>query len=235
MVVGLGSGSLACRSRAGERWTYFEIDPAVIEIARDRSKFRMLSECAPTASIVLGDARLTLAEATEPADLIVLDAFSSDVVPVHLLTREALDLYLGKLAPNGVLVFHISNRYLELSSVVATLAAERGLVTYVRRDQSVTREDFRRTCMRARWSRWWRATRPTSPASPRTGEWKKQTADRRCAPGPTISPTCSPPCGGWLERNSSIAPEADSRGGNFARACARPLCPQLRQARHDIA
>ena len=83
----------------GEHWTYFEIDPAVIQIARDKSKFRMLSDCAPAASIVLGDARLTLADASEPADLIVLDAFSSDVIPVHLLTREALDLYLSKLAP----------------------------------------------------------------------------------------------------------------------------------------
>jgi spermidine synthase len=144
MIVGLGSGSLACRSRPGESWTYFEIDPAVIEIARNKSKFRMLSDCAPTASIVLGDARLTIAEASVPADLIVLDAFSSDVVPVHLLTREALGLYLSKLAPNGVLMFHISNRYLELPSVVTALAAERGLATYLRRDKSVTREDFQR-------------------------------------------------------------------------------------------
>ena len=144
MVVGLGSGSLACRSRAGEHWTYFEIDPAVIQIARDQSKFRMLSDCAPTASVVLGDARLTLADAREPADLIVLDAFSSDVIPVHLLTREALDLYMSKLAPNGVVAFHISNRYLELSGVVASLAAERGLVAYARRDQTVSQKDFKR-------------------------------------------------------------------------------------------
>ena len=115
MVVGLGSGSLACQAKPGEQWTYFEIDPVVIRIAQDRSKFRFLHECAPGSPIVLGDARLTLADVKEPADVIVLDAFSSDVVPVHLLTREALDLYMSKLAPGGALVFHISNRYLELA------------------------------------------------------------------------------------------------------------------------
>ena len=94
---------------------------------------------------MLGDARLTLADETESADLIVLDAFSSDVVPVHLLTREALDLYVSKLAPGGVLVFHISNRYLELASVVTAMAAERGLVTIVKRDLSVTPDDFKRS------------------------------------------------------------------------------------------
>jgi spermidine synthase len=182
MVVGLGSGSLACRSRAGERWTYFEIDPAVIEIARDKSKFRILSECAPTASIVLGDARLTLAEASEPADLIVLDAFSSDVVPVHLLTREALGLYISKLAPGGVLAFHISNRYLELSSVVAALAAERGLVSYARRDRSVTPKDFERNMYAT--SLVAVVARSDSDVANLavTGEWKKQAADRSLRP-----------------------------------------------------
>jgi spermidine synthase len=145
LVVGLGSGSLACQAKPGERWTHFEIDPVVIRIAQDRSKFRFLHECAPGAPIVLGDARLTLADVNAPADIIVLDAFSSDVVPVHLLTREAIDLYLSKLAPGGVLVFHISNRYLELASVLAATAAERGLVTLVKRDVSITLEDFRRS------------------------------------------------------------------------------------------
>ena len=182
MVVGLGSGSLACRSRPGERWTYFEIDPAVIEIARDKSKFRLLSECAPAASIVLGDARLTLAEASEPADLIVLDAFSSDVVPVHLLTREALDLYMSKLAPNGVLAFHVSNRYLELSGGVGVLAAERGLVSYVRRDRTVTREDYLRHMYTS--SLVVAVARSDADVAKlaATSEWKKQSADPSLRP-----------------------------------------------------
>jgi SAM-dependent methyltransferase len=182
MIVGLGSGSLACQSRPGERWTYFEIDPAVIDIARDRSKFRMLSDCAPAALIVLGDARLTIAEATEPADLMVLDAFSSDVVPVHLLTREALDLYLSKLAPNGVLVFHISNRYLELSGVLTALAAERGLVTYLKRDQSATRDDFSRNMYANSIVAAVARSEADIAKLAATGEWKKQTADRSLRP-----------------------------------------------------
>ena len=91
-MVGLGTGSLVCHAKAGERWSYYEIDPVVARLARDAAKFRFLAECAPNTAVILGDARLTIADATEPYDLIVLDAFSSDVVPVHLLTREALGL-----------------------------------------------------------------------------------------------------------------------------------------------
>jgi SAM-dependent methyltransferase len=141
-VVGLGAGSLACYARPGERWTYFEIDPVVARIARDTSKFRFLSDCAPDAAIVLGDARLTLAQAEGRYDLIVLDAFSSDVVPVHLLTREALDIYLRKLAPGGAIVFHISNRYLELASVVREVAGLQGLSVYLKQDGKATPGEF---------------------------------------------------------------------------------------------
>ena len=144
-VVGLGAGSLACYAQPREQWTYFEIDPVVAQIARDPSKFRFLSDCAPNTEIVLGDARLTLAEAREAYDLIVLDAFSSDVVPVHLLTREALGVYLGKLAPHGAIAFHISNRYLELASVVREVAAQHGLVVYLKQDEKPKPEDFART------------------------------------------------------------------------------------------
>ncbi len=142
-VIGLGSGSLACHSRAGEQWTYYEIDPVVVEIARDPSKFRFLSDCAPGTDIVLGDARLTLAESKQRYDLIVLDAFSSDVVPVHLMTQEALSLYMSKLAPGSAVAFHVSNRYLELASVVGEVAAAQGLVAYVKRDEIATAETMK--------------------------------------------------------------------------------------------
>ena len=194
LVVGLGSGSLACQAKPGEQWTHFEIDPVVIRIAQDSSKFRFLHECAPGAPIVLGDARLTIADVKVPADVIVLDAFSSDVVPVHLLTREALDLYMSKLAPGGALVFHISNRYLELPSVVATIAAERGLVTLVKRDQSVTIEDFRAHDEGAFACRGGRARRERCCRTCRDGWDEAKASIHRCAHGPTISPTCSPPC-----------------------------------------
>jgi spermidine synthase len=117
----------------------------VVRIARDPSKFRFLSECGGADNIVLGDARLTLADEKERFDLIVLDAFSSDVVPVHLLTREALAQYLGRLKEGGAIAFHISNRYLELESVIAEVAAIHGLVTFAKRDNSVTEDEHRET------------------------------------------------------------------------------------------
>ena len=135
-VVGLGSGSLACHAKAGENWTFFEIDPEVVRLARDPKMFRFMSECAPSAAVVLGDARLTLTASPQQFDLIVLDAFSSDAIPVHLLTREALRGYLARLTPHGVILMHISNRHMELLKVVAAIGASEGLVTYGRQDQS---------------------------------------------------------------------------------------------------
>jgi hypothetical protein len=121
-VVGLGTGSLACYTQPGDDLTYFEIDPVVARVAQDPRYFDFLSHCKPDTKIVLGDARLTLAKTGSTTfDLLVLDAFSSDSVPAHLLTTEALSLYLDKVAPRGLLAMHVSNRYLDLaSSVVAT-------------------------------------------------------------------------------------------------------------------
>jgi hypothetical protein len=133
-VVGLGTGSLACHRRGQEDWTFFEIDPDVVRIARDPRFFSFISSCAPGIPVVLGDARLTLAASAKRYDLIVLDAFSSDAIPVHLLTREALAGYLARLAPGGAVILHISNRHMELARVVAAVAAAEGLVTYVKQD-----------------------------------------------------------------------------------------------------
>jgi hypothetical protein len=132
-VVGLGAGTSVAYSRAGEAWTFYDIDPAVVRVARDPALFTYLSKCAAAPlSIVLGDARLRLRDAPANAyGLIVLDAFSSDSVPAHLLTREALALYLSKLAPGGVIAYHVSNRSLELERVVGGLAADAGLVARV--------------------------------------------------------------------------------------------------------
>jgi hypothetical protein len=131
-VVGLGAGSLACRAEPGDSAHFYEIDPAIIRIARDPLLFSFLWVCGPGVPITLGDARLTLEEAPDGAyDLIVVDAFSSDAIPVHLLTREAMALYLRKLSPHGMIALHVSNRHLELASVVAGIAAANGLVTRV--------------------------------------------------------------------------------------------------------
>ncbi len=144
-VVGLGTGSMACHAREGEDWRYFEIDPAVVEIARDPARFRFLSDCGGGDNIVLGDARLTLADEKGKFDLIVLDAFSSDAVPVHLLTTEALGQYLGRLKEGGAVAFHISNRYLELAGVIAEVAAAHGLTTIVKADRAVQEDENGKT------------------------------------------------------------------------------------------
>jgi hypothetical protein len=131
-VVGLGTGSLACRAGPADIVHYYEIDPAIIRIARDPSLFTFLSQCRPQVPIILGDARLTLADAPDGTyDLIVVDAFTSDAIPLHLLTREAMAIYLKKLKPHGIVAMHVSNRYLELASVVAGIAAANGAITRV--------------------------------------------------------------------------------------------------------
>jgi hypothetical protein len=122
-VTGLGSGSLACHSQPGEAWRFFEIDPVIIGIASNSAYFTFLNSCQPKPDIVLGDARLTMArEANESFDLIIVDAFSSDAVPVHLMTAEAIKLYLDKVKPDGIVLLHISNRYLDLDAVVGATA-----------------------------------------------------------------------------------------------------------------
>ena len=132
-VIGLGTGSLACYRKPGESWRFFEIDPIVIRLASDPKQFNFLSDCAPDAKLIVGDARLTLGE--EPAgryDLIIIDAFSSDAIPVHLLTREALLMYLSKLADGGILAFHVSNRNMELRPVLAAVTKQLGLAALTR-------------------------------------------------------------------------------------------------------
>jgi len=135
-VVGLGAGSLACYARPGEAWTFYEIDPVVIRLARDAKLFRFLSECAPDARTVQGDARLSLSDRTGQARILIIDAFSSDAIPVHLLTGEALAVYLAHLDRQGLLALHISNRHFDLRQVLARLAAERELTLLARLESS---------------------------------------------------------------------------------------------------
>ena len=127
-IVGLGTGSMLCHALPGEKWSFYEIDPEVVRIALDPQFFTYLRDCGPAAGIVMGDGRLRLQqEPPEQFDLIVLDAFSSDSVPAHLMTVEALDMYLSKLKPDGMVVYHISNRFMELGSVIEGAARARGL------------------------------------------------------------------------------------------------------------
>lgn len=129
-VIGLGAGAMASYSQPGQEWTFYEINPDVISLARNSQYFTYLQNCARASlNVIEGDARLNLQNAeTGQYGVIVLDAFSSDAIPVHLVTEQALDLYLSKLAEGGMLAFHISNRSLNLKPILADLAESRKLV-----------------------------------------------------------------------------------------------------------
>ncbi|MES2421961.1 MAG: fused MFS/spermidine synthase [Pseudomonadota bacterium] len=128
-VVGLGTGTLSCYARPGQRWRFYEIDPAVVRIARDTGQFTYLSRCLPNPEIRLGDARVALAQdRSNSLDLLALDAFSSDSVPMHLMTREAFATYGRVLARDGLLLVHISNRFIDLEPVIAAAAQEGGWI-----------------------------------------------------------------------------------------------------------
>jgi spermidine synthase len=128
-VAGLGVGTLAAFQPAGAHWTFFEIDPTVLDIARDRGLFTYLADARGTIDYVLGDGRLTIAAVADGSfGMLILDAFSSDAVPTHLLTREAMTLYLSKLAPHGLLIFNVSNRFIALEPVIGATAAGLRLV-----------------------------------------------------------------------------------------------------------
>ncbi len=132
-VVGLGAGTTAAYAGPAESWTFYEIDPLVERIARDPRYFTYLADARSPPRVVLGDARLSLAhDASTRLDVLVVDAFSSDAPPAHLLTREAVRLYFDRLAPGGLLLLHLSNRYLDFGPVVAALAADARLVARVR-------------------------------------------------------------------------------------------------------
>ena len=127
-AIGLGAGALACHAKPGDDWRFFEIDPLVAKMAMDPSKFSFLERCGPDMPIKIGDARLTLTKVPPGSqDLVIVDAFSSDSVPVHLITKEALALYLSRVKDDGLVFFHTSNRYLNVSAVVTNLAKSAGL------------------------------------------------------------------------------------------------------------
>jgi hypothetical protein len=128
-LVGLGTGALSCYHQPNQSFTYFEIDPMMVSIAKDRRYFSYVSECTPNASIILGDARLNLQRLPTALkfDLLAIDAFSSDSIPMHLMTAEALKINLDRLADNGLLMIHISNRFFDLEPVVERLTQNAGL------------------------------------------------------------------------------------------------------------
>lgn len=140
-IIGLGAGTIAAYGESGEHMTFFEIDPGVARIARNQAFFTYVTDSKSQVSIVLGDGRRRIAECADGRfDLIILDAFSSDAIPVHLLTREAVALYLRKLKPGGCLALHLTNGYLSLEPVVTAIAADLGVPSAVKYDLSRTPE-----------------------------------------------------------------------------------------------
>jgi hypothetical protein len=136
-VIGLGSGTLTCASEPGESWKFFEIDQSMVDTARDPKYFTYIQNCAPDLKPVIGDARLTFAREPDGIyDLIIVDAYSSDAIPIHLATEEAMEIYKDKLAPQGAVVMHVSNRHLELSSVVVGIAEANDLKSWVYSEDS---------------------------------------------------------------------------------------------------
>jgi hypothetical protein len=136
-VIGLGSGTLTCASAPGETWKFFEIDQSMVDTARDPKYFTYIQKCEPDLKPVIGDARLTFAREPDGIyDLIIVDAYSSDAIPIHPATEEAMDIYKDKLAPQGAVVMHVSNRHLELSSVVVGIADANDLKSWVYSEDS---------------------------------------------------------------------------------------------------
>jgi spermidine synthase len=127
-VIGLGSGVLSAYAKPAQHWTFYELNPAVVDIARNPDYFSYLQDCATNYDIQVGDARLVLERDVKPRyNLLVVDAFTSDSIPTHLMTREALQLYFANLQADGVLAFHISNRHLALKNVLSVHARDLGL------------------------------------------------------------------------------------------------------------
>jgi hypothetical protein len=176
-VIGLGTGTLAAYAQPESRWTFYEIDAAVEQIARDTRFFHYLEHCGAKCSVVLGDARLTLAQSQATHDVLVLDAFSSDAIPIHLLTTEALRTYESRLSPDGVLAFHISNRHINLAPVIARLARERGLTALTRFDKTV---DAKRGYEASEWVVMARRPERLQPLAGET-QWTQLVADTRPA------------------------------------------------------
>ena len=172
-AVGLGVGSLASYAQPGQQWRFYEIDPEVERIARDTRFFHYLDHCGSTCSVVIGDARLSLLTSTATHELIVMDAFSSDAIPVHLLTREALGIYLARLASGGALAFHISNRHLRLEPELARLLHAHHLEFRIRRDVRPDPDTHRLPSV------WIVAARTRGDLDALTGtpEWQTLTAD----------------------------------------------------------
>jgi len=165
-VIGLGVGSLAAYSMPGQVWTFYEIDPAVARVAQNSEMFTFLSDAKGKIDIVLGDGRLSMARSTDKYDLIVIDAYNSDSIPVHLLTVEAVQMYLDHLTPKGIMALHLSNRNMKLEPVVAAIAKKLELANGIFYDMDVPAQDG-----------WWKQRSAWALLAPSLSNFGRQLAE----------------------------------------------------------
>ncbi len=176
-VIGLGTGSTSCYHKPGRTMTFFEVDPVMERIARDPKLFRYLEVCGEGVDVVIGDGRLNLAKTADGTfDLLILDAFSSDAIPVHLLTREALALYMRKLTPDGIALLHISNRYLDLAPVVANLVEDASLAGRIQ-EYEPTEDEKRKGASASTWVAVTHNLQDLDPLAP-YGIWRELESER---------------------------------------------------------
>lgn len=194
-AVGLGAGAAAMYGEPGQAFIFHEIDPEVERIARDPRYFSYLAASPARVEVVIGDARLTLQESDTRCDLLILDAYGSDSVPVHLLTREALALYRERLAPGGWIAFHISNLHLDLRPVVAGLAADAGMACVSMEDADFPEEEAAAGRAPSRWAVVAARREDLAPLL-QTGDWEEPGEPGRV----------------WTDDHSSILPLLDLRG-----------------------
>lgn len=180
--IGMGTGTLAAYAQPGSTFIFFEIDPAVVDIAHDPDHFSYIADAIRIPGVrigtVLGDGRRTIVENTDlgPYRAIVIDAFSSDAIPVHLVTKEAVEGYVSRLTPDGVLAFHISNRYFDLSPVLARLALELNLVAFIRNDPFEIAEEQKRDSL---WVVMARSPEHLAPLTSRNPLWERMGSDSK--------------------------------------------------------
>jgi hypothetical protein len=178
-VVGMGTGSIASYARESEKWTYYELDPAIVQIANQNQYFTFLSESKikNTMETRIGDARMMMKGTQDGKySLLMMDAFSSDSIPTHLITHEAVSLEWSKVSPQGILAFHISNRYFDLAPVMMSLAQESSSVAFIANDDTLTEQEIETTGkMPSTWVMMVKLQdlEPFLAALPKTKRWKR--------------------------------------------------------------
>jgi hypothetical protein len=192
-VVGLGTGTLACYKQPGQSWQFFEIDPAMVTLARDSGKFTFLKNCAPEAPIRIGDARLTLAaQPKDSFDVLAIDAFSSDAIPMHMITAEAFATFDHVVQPSGLLLVHISNRFIDLEPVLASEAQKRGWSAMLRYDSFGQGEGNETQVTPSVWVAFSKDPKALAAMNAKAPDWQPLKADKGF--------------GGWTDDYGSVLP-----------------------------